>query len=72
MKEKVKKKNKNANIIDFLFSNTKIVFIKLKSVFIITPIFYYFDLQYNIQIQTNATNHTISKIISQQTLNDLG
>ena len=54
---------------NFLTSNAKKAFNHLRLAFIKTLILPYFDLENYIQIETNASDYTISKVLSQLNLN---
>lgn len=56
----------------FLTPRARLVFTKLRQVFIETLILYYFDLKYYIQIETNVLDYTIDEAFSQLTLDNLG
>ena len=61
--------NAKANFkIDFLILGAKKAFIHLQKAFIKTPILWHFDLECNIWIETNTFEYTISRILSQLTL----
>lgn len=52
--KKIKSLTKSKNLeLSFFNFNTKLVFSQLKQVFTETLIFKYFNLEYNIQIETN-------------------
>ena len=50
----------------------RLAFTKLRQVFVKTLIFYHFDLEYYIQIETNVSGYSIGEIFSQLTSDDLG
>ena len=56
---------------DYLSSNARLAFIQLKNTFIKALIFWCFDSKCHIRIQTDTSNHSIGRISSQLTLNDL-
>ena len=56
---------KNINIgLGFLIPKTRLVFTKLKQVFIETLIYYYFYSKYYIRIEINIFEYVISKTLS--------
>ncbi len=55
----------------FLISGAKQVFIKLRQVFVETPILNHFDSECHIQIETDAFGHAIGRIFSQLISDDL-
>lgn len=59
-------------VLDLFFFRVKLTFIKLKQAFIKAPIVYYFDLKYYIKIKIDASGCTISRILNQMTLDNLG
>lgn len=54
--------------IDFFILKAKNTFIYLEKTFIKILFFHYFDFEYHIRIETNASNNTINRIFSQLTL----
>lgn len=48
----------------FFISGARVVFIKLRQIFIETLILHYFDPEYHIEIETNIFHYTISEILS--------
>ncbi len=54
----------------FFTSRTRKAFIKLRQAFVKTSILNHFDLEYYIQIETNASSYAIGGIFSQLTLNN--
>ena len=57
--------------ISYLNPNGKVVFTQLRNVFIKTLIFCPFDLEFDIQIETDVSGNTISKVFGQLTLDNL-
>lgn len=56
----------------FLTFRTRLVFAKLGQTFIELLILYYFDLEYDVLVETNALSYAISKIFNQLALDNLG
>ena len=56
----------------FFTSRAKIVFPKLRQVFVKVPIFYHFDLEHYIWVETNVSGYAIVEVLSQLILNNLG
>ncbi len=56
----------------FIIFKARQAFTKLKQAFIKTPILNYFDLEYQIRIETDVSNYAISEIFCQLTSNNLG
>lgn len=56
----------------FITFKARLVFAQLRQVFIKVPILYHFDLEYYIGIETDASDYTISEVLSLRTLNYLG
>ncbi len=54
--------------VDFLTLGAKKTFIYLRKAFTKTLILRYFDLEYHIQIETNALEYAIGRVLSQMTL----
>ena len=69
-----KSKNLSKSIVrsDFLTLETKLAFTKLRQAFIKAPIFYHFDPECHIRIETDTSGYTIGRIFSQLTSDDLG
>ena len=63
--------NSAKNVSDYLTSDIKKTFNQLCQAFIKAPILQHFDLEQYIQVETYASEHTISRMLSQLT-NDLG
>ena len=57
---------------DFLTSRAKLVFTKLRKIFVKAPILCYFDLKRYIRVETDISGYVIGRIFCQLTLNDLG
>lgn len=49
--------------IEFFISGARFAFAKLKQAFNTTPILYYFDVEYNIQIKSNVLGYIIGRIL---------
>ena len=58
--------------LDFFTLKVKLAFTKLKQVFFKAPIFYHFNPERHIQIETDTSGYTISAVLSQLTLDNLG
>ena len=56
---------------DFFTSKAKLAFTKLRQAFFKAPIFYHFDLEYHIWIETNVSCYAIGGVLSQLNLDDL-
>ena len=61
----------SARAFEFLTLDTKKAFNHLRHAFTKAPIFQHFNLKRHIQIETDASGHTIGGILSQLTLDDL-
>ena len=72
--KKVQKSFKSNNLskLDFLTSETKLAFTKLRQVFVKAPIFYHFNQECHIQIGTDASGYAIGGVFSQLTLDNSG
>lgn len=57
---------------DFFTFKARLTFAELGQTFIKTSILYHFDLEYQIQIETNILGYIINKVLSQLTLDNLG
>ena len=49
---------------DFLTLKAKLAFTKLRQAFLKAPIFYYFDSEHHIRIETDASDYAISGVLS--------
>ena len=56
----------------FLTSGARKTFIKLRQIFVETPILNHFDLERHIQIDIDVLSYAINRIFSQLTSNDFG
>ena len=70
--QKISKSKKMIGSLDFLIPEAKLAFTKLRQAFLKALILYHFNLKRHIWIETDVSGYTISKILSQLTLNDLG
>ena len=70
--QKMSKSKKTLGSLDFLTLGAKLVFTKLRQVFFKALIFHHFDLEYHIRIETDVSDHAISRVLSQLTLDNLG
>lgn len=61
-----------AGSLNFSILGTKLSFTKLRQVFVKTSIFYHFNPECHIQIETDALEYVIAGVISQLILDDLG
>lgn len=61
-------KEKKLGETNFLFSNIKLAFTKLRQVFIIILILFYLDLKYSTNMKTNNFCYAGNRIISDLTL----
>lgn len=52
-------------------AETRLTFIKLRQAFVKAPIFWLFNLQYYIWIETNKSGYAIGEIFSQLALNEI-
>lgn len=52
---------------DFLTPKARLAFTQLRQAFTKAPIFQYFDLKYDIWIETNASRYAIGGVLSQLT-----
>ena len=59
-------------ILVFHTSKARLAFTKLRQIFVKAPIFYYFDPECHIWIETNVSGYVISRILSQLILANLG
>lgn len=59
-------------VLDFLILRARLVFKKLRQLFVKAPIFYQFNLEYHIYIKIDVLEYAISRILSQLASNDLG
>ena len=66
------KSKKTVGSSDFFTPGAKLAFTKLRQVFPKAPIFYHFDLEPYIRIETDALDYTIDGVFSQLTSDDLG
>ena len=57
---------------DFFTFGARLVFTKLRQVFIKAPTLYHFDLERHIRIETDVLGYTIDGDLNQLTLDDLG
>lgn len=64
--------SQKVNRVDYLIFPAKKAFNLLENAFIKILAFLHFDLKIYIYIKTNAFGYTIDRILSQQTLNNLG
>ena len=55
---------------DFFTLRARLVFIKLRKAFVKTLIFYYFDSEHHIQVETDISGYIIGGVFSQVTLNN--
>ena len=69
-KKIVKVKNLSFELEFFTFK-ARLVFTKLRQIFIKALIFHYFDSECHIQIKTNKSNYVISRVLSQLIFNNL-
>ena len=69
--QKMSKSKKIIIFSDFFISGAKLAFTKFKQAFFKTPIFYHFDLEHHIWIETDVSGYTISEIFNQLILNNL-
>ena len=58
--------------LSFLISGARIVFTKLRQVFIKAPIFYHIDPESYIQVETDVLEYVIDGVFSYLTLDNLG
>ena len=65
-------KSKKTTRSDFLTLGARLVFTKLRQVFVKAPILYHFDLEHHIWVETDASSYIISRVLSQLTSDDLG
>ena len=56
----------------FFTPKVRLVFTKLRQMFVKAPILYYFDPEYHIQINIDASGYAIDQILNQLTSNNLG
>ena len=70
--KKLSKSKKTVELLDFLIPKARLAFTKLKQVFVKALIFYHFDSEYYIQVETDVPGYAIVGVFSQLTLNDLG
>ena len=70
--KKLSKSKKIVRSLDFFTPEARLVFTKLKQVFVKALIFYHFDSKRHIQIKTDVLNHAIGEVFSQLTLDNLG
>ena len=68
----IKKGFKAARGSDYLILAAKEAFNHLQNTFTQAPIFQHFDLDWQIQIQTNVSDYAISRVLNHLTLDDLG
>ena len=65
--------SKNLNrVTGYLTPKARLAFNKLRKAFTETSILQNFNLEYHIQIKTNAPGYTISRVLYQLTLNNSG
>ena len=57
--------------LDFLTPKAKLVFTKLRQVFLKAPILHHFDPNRHIRIETNALGYAIGRVLNQLTMDDL-
>ena len=80
VEKKVRKMSKSKNLskskkrveLDFLTPGARLAYIKLRQAFIKALIFYHFDLEYPIQIETDVSGYTIDGVLSQLTSDNSG
>ena len=70
-KSKKSSKSKETLGSDFFTLGAKLVFTKLRQVFLKTPILHYIDPKHHILIKTDKLSYAISGVFSQLTLDDL-
>ena len=58
------KSKKTVSFSDFLISRARLVFTKLRQVFVKVPILYYFDPKNYIWIEINVSSYAINEIFS--------
>ena len=67
--KKIQKKSKSKNLskstLDFLTPRAKLIFTKLRQVFLKAPILYHFDLEHHIRIETDISSYAIGGVFSQ-------
>ena len=57
---------------DFLTLGAKLAFTKLRQAFLKAPIFYHFNPEYHIRIETNVSDYAIGGVLCQLTSDNLG
>ena len=57
---------------DFFTSRAKLAFTKLRQAFVKALIFYHFDLEHHIRIETDASGYAIGGVFNQLTLSNSG
>ena len=80
VEKKVQKLSKSKNLskskktigLDFFTPGTKLAFAKLRQSFVKALIFYHFDLERLIRIETDASGYAIGEVFHQLTSNNLG
>ena len=65
-------KSKTITRLNFLTPEARLVFTKLRQVFVKALIFHYFDPERHIRVETDVSGYTIGEVLNQLTLDNLG